>query len=121
MEKLLPRSCVLSQREVAPVLVGEKRKEDGSAIYKSEAVTQRNGDTANEKAVDWVNKTPQSAAEDLTAAAPVSPEMSVAASGERLFVFRYPPESCDRSNAPKRKKKNFLNLKKGSVAPTNIP
>lgn len=104
------------------MLVAEKRKEDGSAIYKSEAVTQRNIEAAHEKAVDSVNKTPQSAAEDLTAAAPATTEMSVAATGERLFVFRYPPESCDSSNAPKRKKKkNFLNLKKGSVAPTNLP
>ncbi|CAL8402694.1 unnamed protein product [Arctogadus glacialis] len=39
--------------------------------------------------------------------------------GERLFVFRAPPESYDgRGFSQKKKKRNFLNLKKGSVAPT---
>lgn len=43
-------------------------------------------------------------------------------SGERLFVFRAPQESHDAVDFPRRKKKrNFLNLKKCSVAPTNPP
>ncbi|CAL8337842.1 unnamed protein product [Lota lota] len=42
--------------------------------------------------------------------------------GERLFVFRAPPESHDAVDFPRRKKKrNFLNLKKASVAPTVPP
>jgi hypothetical protein len=50
---------------------------------------------------------------------PPSPTPST---GERLFVFRAPPESYDAVDFPRRKKKrNFLNLKKGSVAPTVQP
>ncbi|RVE72390.1 hypothetical protein OJAV_G00039940 [Oryzias javanicus] len=45
------------------------------------------------------------------------------AAEERLFVFRDQPEADrDRAQIPKRpKKKNFLNLKKSSVAPANFP
>lgn len=112
-EKLLPRSC---EREA--VAVAEKRKEDASAIYKSEAVTQRNNEAASESGEHSVNEMPQSEA----AAAAAWTELNVPATGERLFVFRCPPESCDSSGPPKRKKKrNFLNLRKGSVAPTDLP
>lgn len=96
----------------------EKRKEDASAIYKSEAVTQRNNEAASESGEHSVNETPQSEA----AATAAWTELNVPATGERLFVFRCPPESCDSSGPPKRKKKrNFLNLRKGSVAPTDLP
>lgn len=98
--------------------VAEKRKEDASAIYKSEAVTQRNNEAASESGEHSVNETPQSEA----AAAAAWTDLNVPAAGERLFVFRCPPESCDSSGPPKRKKKrNFLNLRKGSVAPTDLP
>lgn len=109
-EKLLPR---LSEREAAAV--AGKRKEDGSAIYKS--VTQRNNEAASESGV---SETPRSKA---AAAAATWTELDVPATGERLFVFRCPPESSDSSEPPKRKKKkrNFLNLRKGSVAPTDLP
>lgn len=115
-EKLLPRSC---EREAAAVAVAEKRKEDASAIYKSEAVTQRNNEAASESGEHSVNETPQS---EAAAAAAAWTELNVPAAGESLFVFRCPPESCDSSGPPKRKKKrNFLNLRKGSVAPTDLP
>lgn len=99
--------------------VAEKRKEDSSAIYKSEAVTQRNNEASSESGEHSVNETPQS---EAAAAAAAWTELNVPAAGERLFVFRCPPESCDSSGPPKRKKKrNFLNLRKGSVAPTDLP
>lgn len=122
MEKLLPRSCIPVPTDVAPLLVEEKRKEDSFTIYKSDTVTQQHSDTAKERLVDKVSETRQSTAEEYTTPASASTALSVPATGERLFVFRDPPESCDCVGAPKRKKKkNFLNLKKGSVAPTNLP
>lgn len=96
-------------------MVAGKKKEGGSAISKSEAVTQRNNDAASESDV---KETPQSKA----AAAATWTQPDVPVTGERLFVFRCPPASCDSSDPPTRKKKrNFLNLKKGSVAPTDLP
>ncbi|XP_045079741.1 limbin isoform X2 [Coregonus clupeaformis] len=43
--------------------------------------------------------------------------------GERVFVFRAPlePQNTTAATNRKRKKRNFLNLKKGSVAPTDQP
>lgn len=125
MEKLLPRSrLLLAPRDVAPLLVGEKGKEDSltkaqQPIYNStvaeNTVTQQRSDAAKERVVDTVSETLHSTAEEYTMVASGS-------SGERLFVFRDPPESCGSVRAAKRKrKKNFLNLKKGSVAPTNLP
>ncbi|XP_042367287.1 limbin-like isoform X2 [Plectropomus leopardus] len=124
MEKLLPRSRLLAPRDVAPLLVGETGKEDSftkaqQSIYKStvaeNTVTQQHSDTAKERVVDTVNETLHSTAEEPTV-------RGIPASGERLFVFRDPPETCDSVGVPKRKRKrNFLNLKKGSVAPTNSP
>ncbi|XP_054473007.1 limbin-like isoform X2 [Anoplopoma fimbria] len=118
------RSCILAPRDVAPLLVGEKQKEDSfikaqRPIYKStvttDAVTQQQDDTAKERVVNTVNETLHRTAEEY-----MMP--SSASTGERLFVFRDPPESCGSAGAPKRKRKrNFLNLKKGSVAPTNLP
>lgn len=131
MEKLLPRSRPLVPRDVAPLPGEEKGKEDSFTkaqrpIYKTtvteSTVTRQHSDTAKERAVDTVNETSHSTAEEYRMPASASTVLGVPATGERLFVFRDPPESCDRVDAPKRKgKKNFLNLKKGSVAPTNLP
>ncbi|KAM7401826.1 hypothetical protein PAMP_017104 [Pampus punctatissimus] len=120
MEKLLPRCRLTAPRDVAPLPVEEKGKEDSftkaqQPIYKSttteSTVTQQHSDTTEERVTDSVNETVHSSALSANPAA-----------GERLFVFRDPPELRDSSYAPKRKKKrNFLNLKKGSVAPTNLP
>lgn len=108
-ENLLPRSRGLTEREAAAV--AGKRKEDGSAIYKSEAVEPQDNEAGG------VSEAPQS-----EAAAATWTELNVPVTGERLFVFRCPPESCGNSDPPKRKKKrNFLNLRKGSVAPTDLP
>nr|XP_046240301.1 limbin-like isoform X2 [Scatophagus argus] len=122
MEKLLPRSCLPVPRDVAPALVEEKRNEDSLTVCKSGTVTQQNSDAAEQRAVDTVNETLYSAAEEYTTPASASAALGAPDTGERLFVFRDPPESLDPVGAPKRKrKKNFLNLKKGSVAPTNLP
>uniref|UniRef100_A0A8C4DPK6 EvC ciliary complex subunit 2 n=1 Tax=Dicentrarchus labrax TaxID=13489 RepID=A0A8C4DPK6_DICLA len=131
MEKLLPRSRLPVPRDVAPLLVEEKGKEDSftkaqQPVYKptmtESTVTQQHSDTAKERAADTVNESLHSRAEEHRMPASASTAAGVPATGGRLFVFRDPPESCDRVDAPKRKrKKNFLNLKKGSVAPTNLP
>lgn len=117
MEKLLPRSRLSVSRDVAPLLVEEEGKEASFTkaqqhIYKSSTVTQQHSATAKQRAVDTQNETLHSTAEEYA---------TQRHTGERLFVFRDPPESCDRVDAPKKKKKNFLNLKKCSVAPTNLP
>ncbi|XP_044036940.1 limbin-like isoform X2 [Siniperca chuatsi] len=131
MDKLLPRFLLLLPRDVASLLVEEKGKEDSFTkaqrpVYKStvteNTVTQQYSDTAKERVVDTVSETLHNTAEEDRMAVPSSTSMSIPATGERLFVFRDPPESCDRVDAPrKKKKKNFLNLKKGSVAPTDLP
>ncbi|XP_071350380.1 limbin-like [Trachinotus anak] len=129
MEKLLPRSCLLLPRDVEPRLVEEKGREDSitkaqQPIYKSTAaedtVNQQQSDTAEEKVGATENETLHSpAGEYMTSASARSAPDSPAAGG-RLFVFRDSPESCDSVSVLKRKRKrNFLNLKKGSVAPTN--
>lgn len=122
-EKLLPRSCESTEREAAALAVAEKTKEGALGIYESEAATQRNSEAVSESAVHSVNETPQSAAAAAVATtAPTWTELNIPTTGERLFVFRCPPESCDSSETLKRKKKrNFLNLRKGSVAPTDLP
>ncbi|KAK5872807.1 hypothetical protein PBY51_013469 [Eleginops maclovinus] len=128
MEKLLPRSPLLAPRDVAPLLVGGKGKEDSRTkaqlpISKSTVTENTVSETLNDTAKERPsNETLQSTAEEYMMPASASSVMGVHSTGERLFVFRDPPESCGSVGAPKRKKKrNFLNLKKGSVAPTHLP
>ncbi|KAF3855974.1 hypothetical protein F7725_016697 [Dissostichus mawsoni] len=122
MEKLLPKSPLLAPRDVAPLLVGEEGKEDSPTkaqrpIDKS-TLTEN---TVSKPLNDTAKETLQSTAEEYMMPASASSVLGVHATGERLFVFN-PPEPCDIVGAPKRKKKrNFLNLKKGSVAPTHLP
>ncbi|CAN9512398.1 unnamed protein product [Ophioblennius macclurei] len=114
MEKLLPRSHLLGPRDGTPPLAQGKEKDERFAktqelIYKSAMP----GDGARQKPTDTAKEGLHGRAEDYA---------TNAASGERLFVFREPPESCDLADVPRRKKKrNFLNLKKSSVAPANLP
>ncbi|XP_033990959.1 limbin-like isoform X2 [Trematomus bernacchii] len=123
MEKLLPRSPLLAPRDVTPLLVGEEGKEDSPTkaqrpIDKS-TVTEN---TVSKPLNDTEKETLQSTTEEYMMPASASSVLGVHATGERLFVFRDPSEPCDIVEAPKRKKKrNFLNLKKGSVAPTHLP
>lgn len=125
MEKLLPSSRIPGPRDVAPLLAEEKGKADSfteaqQPCYKSTAaenrVTQQNSDTTNQNNLESVKATLRPSVEEHTSA---STELVSQATGERLFVFRDPPESQDNKPSPKRKRKrNFLNLKKCSVAPT---
>lgn len=127
MEKLLPRSCPLTPADDAALLVEEKEKENSFTnthwpLYKSTTTENRaldsvKCDAAAERAVDTLNETLHSSAEEHMTSAAVGP-----ASGERLFVFRDTHETRDSVEVFKTKRKrNFLNLKKGSVAPANLP
>ncbi|XP_068451342.1 limbin-like [Clinocottus analis] len=126
MEKLLPRSRVPPPRDAAPPLAEEKEEEDGSsdapravpeAAVTADAVTRRPGGAKGRA----VNPSGQERLRGPEGSEPSSSSVP-AAGGERLFVFRHPPESCGSAGAAKRqRKRNFLNLKKSSVAPTNLP
>lgn len=121
MGKLLPRSCFPVQRNVAPLLAEDKEKEDSLTVDQSDTVAPRQrSSSAKQASVDGGN-VPSAAAEygmhDPTGSEPSSP-----ATAGKLFVFRDPPPSCDLAEPPRRKKKkNFLNLKKSTVAPTDLP
>lgn len=124
MGKLLPRSCFPVLRNAAPpppppLLVEDKGKEDGLTADRTDAVARRSS-SANQASVDKGN-VPSAAAEDGTHA-PAGPEPGSPATAGKLFVFREPPQSRDLAEPPRRKtKKNFLNLKKNTVAPTDLP
>ncbi|XP_028262741.1 limbin-like isoform X2 [Parambassis ranga] len=123
MEKLLPRSRLLRPKDAARPLAEEKQQQGGltkaqQPLYKpAMSVKQQQSDGAKEGVMERVEEALHSTAEEhMTSASAGS------AAGGRLFVFRDPPESCDSASVQKRKKKrNFLNLKKSSVAPTNLP
>lgn len=126
MGKLLPRSCFPVLRNVAPLLVEVKGKDGGLTVDCSDSVAQqqqqpqRRRSSAIEAGVE-AETAPAAAARDGTRAS-TGLEQSFPAMAGKLFVFRDPPQSCDLEEPPRRKKrKNFLNLKKSSVAPTDLP
>ncbi|XP_069567455.1 limbin-like [Brachyistius frenatus] len=128
VEKLLPRSRLLLPRDAAPLLVEEKAKEDSFTkaqrpIYKAAVpVKQQPSSGGEERVTDTVKEALQGTGEEYMTPTSACSPLGSSATGERLFVFRDPPESCDSVTVPKRKRKrNFLNLKKCSVAPTNLP
>lgn len=122
VEKLLPRSSFLVPRDAEPPPVEDKGKEGSLTFYKPTTVTQQHSNSTKEVSVGTVCEIPHSTIEEHTTSGSVSTELSILAAGERLFVFRDPPLSGDCEEAPKRKKKkNFLNRKKSSVAPTDQP
>ncbi|XP_012726173.2 limbin [Fundulus heteroclitus] len=116
VERLLPRSQVLLPRDGGPLLAEGRGKQDDSVSSASKPaalVQQLRSDAAD--AVKEAVRGPagRSMASASACSAPGGPAPS-----ERLFVFRDPPESNNTAVIPKRtKKRNFLNLKKGSVAP----
>ncbi|XP_058488255.1 limbin-like [Solea solea] len=126
MEKLLPKSCPLLPRDAE----AEREKEDGCpgaqrpvnrSNLTENTVQQQQSEPAKEKAGPSVSETLHGSAGEYVNSASASSAPSSSSAGERLFVFRAPPESHDCVDVPKRKRKrNFLNLKKGSVAPTNV-
>lgn len=121
MGKLLPRSCFPVLRNVAPLLVEDKEKEDSITVDQSDTVAQQQRSSSAKQASVGAGNVPCAAAECGTHAS-TSPKSSSPAAAGKLFVFRDPPQSCDLAEPPRRKKKkNFLNLKKSTVAPTDLP
>lgn len=107
MEKLLPRSRLLRPRDAGPLLADDRGARD--VLTPAALVPQLRSDT--EEAAHGP------AGESVTSDSACGAVGSLA-TGERLFVFRDPPESNNSVVVPERKKKrNFLNFKKGSVAP----
>ncbi|XP_077582436.1 limbin-like isoform X1 [Stigmatopora nigra] len=116
MERLLPTFHL-------PFAV--KKKEDSFMMgtlprYKS-AINEnphKHTEPPNQSNAEQGNETPQSSAEDMI---PTSANMEVIYedTGERLFVFRDPSQSHISINSHKKKRKrNFLNMKRGYVSPT---
>ncbi|XP_024125410.1 limbin isoform X2 [Oryzias melastigma] len=99
MEKLLPSSTRLPSKDTEAPLTEGKGKQ-GRLL-----------------------KTPPPPPEHQQQVKLTSAEELDSAAEERLFVFRDPPEADrDQAQIPKRpKKRNFLNLKKSSVAPADFP
>lgn len=123
MEKLLPKSSLRLPKDAAAALAEEKAKEDSfvkaqrSFCEWTVPVEEQQGDPLN-----TVKEAQLSTAEEPRVPLPACRALGSSAAGERLFVFRDPPESSDRVDVPKRKRKsNFLNLKKASVAPAVLP
>ncbi|XP_041837252.1 limbin-like [Melanotaenia boesemani] len=123
MEKLLPRSRLLFPRDAAPLIAEDKGKQDSftkpqQRISKSSVQAKPQQSDGVDAAKEALNSKSE---DDMTSASACSVLGSVATE-ERLFVFQDPPESCDSVDAPQRKRKrNFLNFKKSSVAPTTLP
>lgn len=117
MGKLLPRSRFPVLRNVAPPRAEDKEKDDRLTADRSDS-----SNSATQASVDGgsVPGVPGAAAEYGTHASAGLGPSSPATAG-KLFVFRDPPQSCDLAGPPRRKRKNFLNLKKSSVAPTDLP
>lgn len=127
MGKLLPRSCFPVLRNVPPLLVEGKGRDGGATAERSHTDAQQqlrsssSGGGAALGARVEAGNVPGAAAEVGTPAS-AGLEQSFPAMAGKLFVFRDPPLSCDLEEPPRRKKKkNFLNLKKSSVAPTDLP
>ncbi|XP_007554287.1 limbin [Poecilia formosa] len=109
VEKLLPRSHLLRPRDAGLSSLTDNRGAQ-DVLTPAALVPQLQSDTAEETAHG-------PAGESVTSDSVCGAAGSLA-TGERLFVFRDPPESSNSVVIPERKKKrNFLNFKKGSVAP----
>lgn len=122
MGKLLPRSCFPVLRNVPPLLVDGKGRDGGATAGRCDTIAQQlRSSSAGMGARVEAENVPGAAAEVGTPAS-AGLEQSFPAMAGKLFVFRDPPQSCDLEEPPRRKKKkNFLNLKKSSVAPTDLP
>uniref|UniRef100_H3D093 EvC ciliary complex subunit 2 n=1 Tax=Tetraodon nigroviridis TaxID=99883 RepID=H3D093_TETNG len=115
MGKLLPRSRFPVLRNVAPPRAEDKEKDDRLTADRSDS-----SNSATQASVDGGSRRSRRTAEYGTHASAGLGPSSPATAG-KLFVFRDPPQSCDLAGPPRRKRKNFLNLKKSSVAPTDLP
>ncbi|KAJ7999661.1 hypothetical protein DPEC_G00196720 [Dallia pectoralis] len=138
LEKLFVNTRPEAPRENTQVLVQEK---EGNTILTAQPHTPKPVATgtiqteASEQPRDSVVNLAGGASNvhsdtvlDSTSARPCgsaddSAVTDVSCAGERVFVFRAPPdpESTAGATDRKRRKRNFLNLKKGSVAPLDQP
>lgn len=122
MGKLLPRSCFPVVRNVAPLLVEDKENQGALAADRCDTVVQPQQRSSSEREASVDAENVAGATAEPGTHASTGPELGFAATAGKLFVFRDPPQSCDLAEPPRRKKKkNFLNLKKSSVAPTDLP
>ncbi|XP_054640507.1 limbin-like isoform X3 [Dunckerocampus dactyliophorus] len=125
MERLLPSSCPPLPTDVAvkgkmDSFTKAKQRQFKSAMTEN-AQQQQHSEAARQRNTEVGNETLHSSAEEEDVM-PTSANVDVIcqATGERLFVFRDPPQSHVSITSPRRKKKrNFLNLKKSLVAPTS--
>lgn len=122
MGKLLPRSRFPVGRNVAPPPPpADKGKGDSLTAERSHAVAQQRRGNSAKRADGDAGDAPSTAAA-YGAPASTGPEAGSPATAGGLFVFRDPPQSRDLAGPPRRKKKrSFLNLKKNTVAPTDLP
>uniref|UniRef100_A0A4W5N1I5 EvC ciliary complex subunit 2 n=1 Tax=Hucho hucho TaxID=62062 RepID=A0A4W5N1I5_9TELE len=136
LERLFLNPRPEARRDVMQVLVQEKGREGVVAIPKP-VWTGTSQTIASEQLQDSVLISVGGGVEvdsetvfvSTTAAAPSTSGsandvvvLDIPTTGERVFVFRALPEPQNTTGATNRKKKrNFLNLKKGSVAPTDQP
>ncbi|XP_077386339.1 limbin-like [Festucalex cinctus] len=81
--------------------------------------TQQYAEAPNQSDMEKGNETLHNLPEEDMIPTSANMEVICQATGERLFVFRDPPQSHISICSPKRKRKrHFLNLKKGCVAPS---
>lgn len=121
-EKLFnPVAPLRALKHLPPMLVEEQRPEGAAALTQPSVAEDILVGT--QQAAHTESDAPCSSPPPPPPAGPTHGHASTTpSSGERLFVFRAPQESHDAVDFPRRKKKrNFLNLKKCSVAPTNPP
>ncbi|XP_077429934.1 limbin-like isoform X2 [Vanacampus margaritifer] len=117
MERLLPSSRLpFAVKGKKGSFTKEKVPECKSAISEK---AQQHGEAPNQSDMEKGNEILHNSAEEDMILTSANVEVICQATGERLFVFRDPPQSHISICTPKRKRKrNFLNLKKGCVAPT---
>ncbi|XP_029538343.1 limbin isoform X1 [Oncorhynchus nerka] len=137
LERLFLNPRPEARRDVMQVLVQEKGREGVVAIPKPVA-TGTSQTISSEQLQDSVQISVGGGGEvdsetvfvSTTAAVPSTSGLAnnavvldIPTMGERVFVFRVLPEPQNTAGSTnrKRKKRNFLNLKKGSVAPTDQP
>ncbi|KAM9800522.1 limbin-like [Syngnathus typhle] len=118
MERLLPSSRLPLAEKGKESFAEEKLPEYKSAVNEN---TLQQHEAPNQSNMEKGSETLHNSVEEEEDMIPTSANVEVIcqANGERLFVFREPSQSHISSNSTKRKRKrNFLNLKKGCVAPS---
>ncbi|XP_061687713.1 limbin-like isoform X2 [Syngnathoides biaculeatus] len=119
MERLLPSSCLpLAVKGMEDSFMKQNLPKYKSSVNENR---QQHGETPNQSNMEQENETLPSSLEEEEDMIPTLANVEVIcqATGERLFVFRDPPQShITISSSKKKRKRNFLNLKKGCVTPT---